>query len=170
MAFTGGVNLADEYINEVKRFGHWKDTAVCLRGGAARSFTLMFLQMWYLGEKAVPEEDFLQLPAGEPGDEAGFVMPYADCPLDGERVGEWVYMDLLNRARDYVYIMTPYLILDGELETALKFAAERGVDVRLLLPRMGTYGLTLRTQAYRRRCPRYHRTHLSPCTYLYWRP
>ena len=134
VAFTGGVNLADEYINEYKRFGHWKDTAVCLRGDAARSFTLMFLQMWYLGEKAVPEEDFLQLPAGEPGDEAGFVMPYADCPLDGERVGEWVYMDLLNRARDYVYIMTPYLILDGELETALKFAAERGVDVRLLLP------------------------------------
>ena len=134
VAFTGGVNLADEYINEYKRFGHWKDTAVCLRGIAAQSFTLMFLQMWHLGGKTLPEEEFLQLPGDAHSEETGFVMPYADCPLDEERVGEWVYMDLLNRARDYVYIMTPYLILDGELETALKFAAERGVDVRLILP------------------------------------
>ncbi len=133
VAFTGGVNLADEYINEIKRFGHWKDTAVCLRGGAARSFTLMFLHMWHLGEKELPAEAFLSVPT-EHFPETGFVMPYSDCPLDGERVGEWVYMDILNRAQDYVYIMTPYLILDGEMETALKFAAERGVDVRLILP------------------------------------
>ncbi len=66
----------------------------------------------------------------------GFAAPYGDCPLDGERVGEMVYIDLLNRARRYIHIMTPYLILDGELETALKFAAERGVDVHLILPGM----------------------------------
>ena len=62
------------------------------------------------------------------------MVPYGDCPLDGERVGEMVYIDLLNRARKYVHIITPYLILDGELETALRFAAERGVDVHLILP------------------------------------
>ena len=133
VAFTGGVNLADEYINERKRFGHWKDCAICLRGAAARSFTLMFLQMWHLGEESLPREGFLDTPA-EPAEENGFVMPYADCPVDDDRVGELVYMDILNRAQRYVYIMPPYLILDGEMETALKFAAERGVDVRLILP------------------------------------
>ena len=132
-AFTGGVNLADEYINEIKRFGHWKDTAVMIRGEAARSFTLLFLQMWNLTEKEPVYEPFLSAPVPQ-WEKAGFVMPYADCPLDDERVGEWMYLDILNRARDYVYIMTPYLILDGEMETAIKFAAERGVDVRLILP------------------------------------
>ena len=73
-------------------------------------------------------------PIPVPENAKGVAAPYGDCPLDGERVGEMVYIDLLNRARDYIHIMTPYLILDGELETALKFAAERGVDVHLILP------------------------------------
>lgn len=134
IAFTGGVNLADEYINKVRRFGHWKDTAVRLEGEAARSFTLMFLQMWELEEGKVTERELLQMPAAPCPEERGFVLPYADSPLDRERVGEWVYLDILNRARKYVYIMTPYLILDEEMETALRFAAERGVDVRMILP------------------------------------
>lgn len=133
VAFTGGVNLADEYINRRERFGHWKDTAVMLEGNAVCSLTLMFLQMWNVEEKETDYDEFL-LPPEQGKNSRGFVIPYGDCPLDGERVGEWVYMDMLNRARNYVYIMTPYLILDGEMETALKFAAERGVDVRLILP------------------------------------
>ena len=133
VAFNGGINLADEYINAFEKHGHWKDTAVMVRGEAARSFTRMFLHMWYLDEK---EADFgpylnVEIPA-EP--ENGFVMPYGDCPLDDDKVGEQVYMDMLNRAHRYVHIMTPYLILDGELENALKYAAERGVDVRIMLP------------------------------------
>lgn len=133
VAFTGGVNLADEYINRRERFGHWKDTALMLEGRAAESFQLMFQQMWNVGEKQ-PE---FSVPEAAPAEEKlvkGYVIPYGDCPLDDERVGEWVYMDLLNRAQNYVHIMTPYLILDGEMETALRFAAERGVDVRLILP------------------------------------
>ena len=133
-AFTGGVNLADEYINRVRRFGHWKDTALMLQGEAARSFTLLFLQRWHLEDGTVEERALLEAPAPRHPESGGFVLPYADCPLDRERVGEWVYLDILNRARKYVHIMTPYLILDGEMETALKFAAERGVDVRLILP------------------------------------
>ena len=133
-AFTGGVNLADEYINRRERFGHWKDTAVMLKGDAVPSFTLMFLQMWSIGEKQPEFDRFLSCPAGGPAEPAGFVIPYGDCPLDRDKVGERVYMDLLNRAQRYVHIMTPYLILDGEMETALKFAAERGVDVTLILP------------------------------------
>ena len=135
VAFNGGVNLADEYINRIERFGHWKDTAVMLKGPAARSFTLMFLQMWYMTEDAVPDyEKWLSLPAYEAEDAKGYVMPYSDCPLDTYKAGEAVYMDILNRATDYVHIMSPYLILDGELKTALCFAAQRGVDVKLILP------------------------------------
>ena len=133
-AFTGGVNLADEYINEKPRFGHWKDTAVEIRGDAVRSFTLMFLQMWGLPHKNTDYDRFLSAPTlGDPH-APGYVIPYGDCPLDNERVGQQVYMDLLNRARRYVHIMTPYLILDGEMENALKYAAARGVDVELILP------------------------------------
>ena len=133
VAFNGGVNLADEYINRIERFGHWKDTAVMLKGAAVRSFTLMFLQMWYVGEKEPDYEHWLR--ETEPAPQAkGCVMPYCDSPLDEDKVGESVYMDLLNRATDYVHIMSPYLILDGELETSLRFAAQRGVDVKLILP------------------------------------
>ena len=135
-AFTGGVNLADEYINHKKKYGHWKDTAVMLKGQAAQSFALMFLEMWGIGEKEPEFDRFLSNAAAPRREEKapGYVMPYGDCPLDQDRVGERVYMDILNRAHKYVHIMTPYLILDGEMETALKFAAERGVDVKLLLP------------------------------------
>ena len=136
VAFNGGVNLADEYINRIERFGHWKDTAVMLKGPAAKSFTLMFLQMWNIDSDAAAEDDYskwLSLPGCE--EEAnGYVMPYCDSPLDKYKAGEVVYMDILNRATDYVHIMSPYLILDGELETALCFAAQRGVDVKLILP------------------------------------
>ena len=143
-AFTGGVNFADEYINVKKRFGHWKDSGLMVKGAAARSFTLMFLQMWNIDEK---EPDYLPVTAAGPVSgnallnvrsgargQGGYVMPYADCPLDDDKVGETVYMDILYRANDYVHIMTPYLILDGELKAALKYAAERGVDVKLILP------------------------------------
>lgn len=133
-AFTGGVNLADEYINHVEKHGHWKDTAVMLKGEAVKSFTLMFLQMWNIDEKETEFEEFLNYPTFSPEKAAGYVLPYGDCPLDNDKVGERVYMDILNRAENYVHIMSPYLILDGEMETALKFAAERGVDVRLILP------------------------------------
>lgn len=133
-AFNGGVNLSDEYINRKVKFGHWKDTAVMLKGEAVRSFTLMFLQMWRIGEKADEYERFLSYPALPVETAKGYVIPYGDCPLDDDRLGERVYMDILNRALSFVHIMTPYLILDGEMETALKFAAERGVEVILLLP------------------------------------
>ena len=132
VGFTGGVNLADEYINHIEKYGRWKDAAVMLEGEAVRPLTILFLEMWSILRE--PEfEKFLSVPPHSVP-EKGFAAPYGDCPLDGERVGEMVYIDLLNRAKHYIHIMTPYLILDGELETALKFAAERGVDVHLILP------------------------------------
>ena len=133
-AFTGGVNLADEYINRIVKHGHWKDTAVMLQGEAARSFTLMFLQMWNLDEYTPDVSIVSEVPAAAAPAAKGFVIPYGDCPVDADHVGEQVYIDILNRAQRYVHIMSPYLILDGELESALTFAAKRGVDVRLILP------------------------------------
>lgn len=133
-AFTGGVNLADEYINLKKRFGHWKDTAVLLQGEAVKSFTLMFLQMWDMDEKKKEYDKFLSYPYRPDQTAKGWVIPYGDCPLDHDKLGERVYMDILNRSLKYVHIMSPYLILDGETETALMFAAERGVEVSLILP------------------------------------
>ena len=144
-AFNGGVNLADEYINHTVRFGHWKDTAVMLKGEAVKSFTLLFLQMWNIDEKNPEYSPWLKDTGYRPKNAKGFVMPYGDCPLDEDKAAEMVYMDILNRAGDYVHIMTPYLILDGELETSLRFAAQRGVDVKLILPgipdKKGAYSL-----------------------------
>ncbi len=133
-AFTGGINMADEYINHTVKYGHWKDTAIMLQGDAARSFTLMFLQLWNSYEKKPVYAKYLSVHTYPMHEANGYVIPYADCPLDEDKVGERVYMDILNRAQSYVHIMSPYLILDGELETALKYAAERGVEVSLILP------------------------------------
>ena len=133
-AFTGGVNLADEYINRKERFGHWKDCAIMLRGEAVKSFTLMFLQMWCMPDRSTELGDYLSAPACAPDSARGYVMPYGDSPLDFEHVGKQVYVDILSRAERYVHIMSPYLILDAETENALKFAAKRGVDVSLILP------------------------------------
>ena len=131
-AFTGGINLADEYINAYEKHGHWKDNALMIQGQAVQGFTLLFLQMWNHKERNRVFEPYLELP--EPVLGEGAVIPFGCGPSDPEQVGKMVYLDILNKARDYVYIMTPYLILDGEMVTALRFAAQRGVDVRLVLP------------------------------------
>lgn len=133
VGFTGGINLADEYVGRREKFGHWKDTALMLQGPAVRSFTVMFLELWGADRKRPEYHKFLSIPV-EKRSCAGFVMPYSDSPLDNDRVGEQVYIDLLNRAKKYVHIMTPYLILDGQMESALCYAARRGVDVRIILP------------------------------------
>ena len=132
-AFTGGINLADEYINRIDLHGHWKDVAIRVTGEAVRSFTHMFLQMWNVESRG--QEDFTAyLNASGPVDAQGWVIPYGDSPFNGENIGEMVYMDVLNRAGKYVHITTPYLIIDHEMVTALTFAAKRGVDVKLITP------------------------------------
>lgn len=136
-AFTGGVNLADEYINLTPRFGRWKDSAMILRGEAVWNFTVMFLSMW--GDVRGVTEDFERFRAlpeqMETGEGAGgFILPYSDNPLDWEPVGENTFLNLIHRAKKYIYINTPYLILDNEMTTALCIAAKSGVDVRIITP------------------------------------
>ena len=135
IAFTGGINLADEYINQKERFGHWKDTAVMLEGEAVQNFTILFLQMWNVSEKK-PEayEQYLNEKSNEWRREKGYVMPYGDSPFDVKNVGEQVYLHILNHAKKYVHIMTPYLIVDGEMISTLCYTAECGIDVKIIMP------------------------------------
>lgn len=143
-AYTGGLNLADEYINATHPYGHWKDVAIRSYGDGVATFTRLFLESWnYQANKPMPEENrYIEASAlygllkteGDRIVEDGFVIPYADNPLDGERMGEQVYLDILQTASDYVYIMTPYLILDETMVNALTYAAKRGIDVRIILP------------------------------------
>lgn len=137
-AICGGINLGDEYVNIEERFGRWKDSSVLLRGDAAYTFTIMFLQMWLLSGSE--HEDFNQFrPLPEERETFltdGYVAPYGDCPLDNETVGKFVYLDIINTARHYLYITTPYVILDNEMITALSLAAKRGVDVKIMVPQI----------------------------------
>lgn len=161
--FTGGINLADEYINRIDRFGHWKDTAVMIQGEAVKSFTLLFLKMWHVakGKDSIPQEEIrkytVEVWENTQADEmrtdmesmrntdmqnmqdkklhaGGYVIPYGDDPYGDERIGKQVYIDILNRARKYVHIMTPYLILDDEMITALRYCAKRGVETVIIMP------------------------------------
>ena len=138
IAYTGGLNIADEYINAIERFGHWKDAGVRITGNAVWSFTTMFLEMWSYVTKGT--EDFSKFKASEEDSEAlmaqgkGFVQPYADCPLDKRYLIEGIYLNLINHARKNIYIFTPYLILGTEISAALINAARSGVDVRIVTP------------------------------------
>ncbi len=157
VGFTGGINLADEYMNRVMRFGRWKDTGVLLKGEAVWNLTVMFLQMW--NTVRLSEEDFekyrppadaaidgLPVETADDGQEsgarkkekelrrAGYVQPFCDNPMDMETVGENVYLNMIYHATRYVYIATPYLLIDNEMMTALTLAAKSGVDVRIMMP------------------------------------
>lgn len=135
VAFTGGINLADEYINEKERFGHWKDTAVMLEGEAVQSFTMMFLQMWNVLERRPDDYSrYLTPKSREFKRELGYVLPYADSPYDRKNPGEQVYLHILNHAKKYVHIMTPYLIIDDDMLSTLKYVAECGVEVIIIMP------------------------------------
>ncbi len=134
VAFTGGVNIADEYINVIEKFGHWRDCAIKISGDAVWSLTVMFLSVWsYLRDS---KEDYsLFMPEQENALKCcGYVQPFDDSPLDDEHVSEAVYMNLINQAQKYIYIETPYLIADNKMMVALSLAAKRGVDVRILTP------------------------------------
>ena len=136
VAFTGGINIADEYINEIERFGYWKDTGVRIEGEAVWSLTAMFLEMWnYINRSTEDYSRFLPSVYREKEFTSdGFVQPYGDSPLDNENVGENIYLNIINRAKNYVYIFTPYLIIDHEMLICLSNAAKSGVDVRIVTP------------------------------------
>lgn len=134
VGITGGINIGDEYINLTHPHGYWKDTSILLRGDAVWSMTVMFMDMWHMvtGEMMEPDRYRCAVPASTADD--GFVQPYDDCPVDDENVCEWAYLGLINSAKRYLYITTPYLIIDDTMQTALCLAAKSGVDVRITTP------------------------------------
>lgn len=143
ISYTGGLNIADEYINEIERFGYWKDTMIRMEGAASWNLMQLFLTLW---NAFIPtEEDFSILQDQQTkgncckeldqlDSSIGYVQPFGDSPLDFEPMGENVYREILNAAENYVYIYTPYLVISYELQTAMTLAAKRGVDVRLMTP------------------------------------
>lgn len=139
VGFTGGINLADEYINAVEKYGHWKDTAIKIDGGGVDSLTILFLRMWNSQSKYHLEPaQYLTLTeyVSPHGDENGIVFPYGTGPepMYQESLGKNVYMNMINGAQQYCYVMTPYLICDYDLLYTLRLAAKKGVDVRLITP------------------------------------
>ena len=137
VAFTGGINLSDEYINAEIRHGHWKDVAIMIKGDAAKRFTMIFLEMWEASNLTSEDQtEYLNTKyAAEATD--GYVQPYSNDPTDGKNTAEHVYLQIINNAKKYVYINTPYLIIDDTMLSALTLAAKSGVDVRITTPHIG---------------------------------
>jgi cardiolipin synthase len=134
IAYTGGINLADEYIGERIKYGRWKDNAVRLCGDGAWSFTVIFLQTW--SALTLKEEDYESYRPTHYSNllSDGYVQPYADSPMDKENVGEHIYLRIIEAAQEYLYITTPYLMVDDGMMSALKLSAKSGVDVRIITP------------------------------------
>ena len=135
IAYTGGFNLADEYANYIQRFGHWKDSGVRLYGEGAYSFTCFFLDMWRVGQETeICNEDYKPDVSVT---ESGYVQPFMGGPhRNPHNPTEGVYTRMINKARDYIYITTPYLVLDQSMRDDLTSAAQSGVDVRIIVPRV----------------------------------
>ncbi|MBQ8359222.1 MAG: cardiolipin synthase, partial [Oscillospiraceae bacterium] len=133
VGFTGGYNLANEYFGRTKPYGHWKDTGIRLEGEAVRSLTAAFLELWNVVTKS-KEDCGKYLDVCHSVEAKGFVQPFTDDPLSEERVAENVYLNLINHAKKTLYFVTPYLIITDEMGRALRLAAKRGVDVRIITP------------------------------------
>ena len=132
IAYSGGVNLGDEYINREERFGHWKDSGIALYGEGAYSLEVFFLTLW---EYITKEKQVLSKPEYETCDD-GIYQPYTDSPIDNENVGATIYSNIISQAQKYVYISTPYFVVNEEMLASISNAAKSGVDVRIVVPRI----------------------------------
>ena len=134
VAFSGGINLADEYINKITRFGYWKDNVFKVEGNAVWSYTVIFLTNW--NALRHEDNDYSVFKAEYIDDEVfdGYIAPYGETPLDEENTSQNIYLNVINQANDYVYIYTPYLVIDTDMINSLILAAKRGVDVRIITP------------------------------------
>ena len=136
VGYTGGVNIADEYINEVVKFGHWKDTALRLEGEAVWELTKLFMVDFGINKRKVPQIRSDLYPKQSNINEQGYIIPFGDGPnpIYERRVGKSVIQNMLSGATRYAWMTSPYLIIDNDLCTDLENAALRGVDVRIIVP------------------------------------
>ena len=138
-AYTGGINIADEYINKTNRFGHWKDGGIRVKGMAVLGFLKLFLFVWDSTVGKITEsEKYIRLVRGAEISDGGFYLPFGSgpAPIYSRPVGKNVLLNIINQAKNYVYITTPYLIIDYDLTESLRNAAIRGVDVRIITPKI----------------------------------
>ena len=133
VGYTGGYNLADAYFDRERPYGKWKDTGLRLEGEAVRSLTATFLELWNVTTME-KNDDREYLQAGHSVEAAGFVLPYGDNPLGSERLAKNMYMNLIAQSTKQLYFITPYLIIPDAMSSALRLAAKRGVDVRIITP------------------------------------
>lgn len=133
VVYTGGFNIADEYINKKTRFGYWKDSGIKIKSLVVNSFVVMFLELWNIDTKKNEFSKYLRSDSYV-SDKKGYVIGYGTSPLSEYELGKRIYLDIINNAKDYVYIMSPYLILDDEMLAALTYASLRGIDVKIFMP------------------------------------
>ena len=136
VAISGGINISDEYINKKERFGHWKDNVIVVKGEGVYNFVVMFLSLWNAYKHEDEDYSKFRVNLKKEYKENGYLAAYCDNPLDDELVGENVYLNIINQAKKYLYISTPYLIIDSEVQKALILAAKRGVDVKIIVPKI----------------------------------
>lgn len=134
VAFSGGINIADEYINARSKYGHWKDNSIKISGDGVWNYTVMFLTIWNAFKNEDKDFNKFKFDFSNQKIDTGYIAPYGETPLDEEVTGEDVYLNIINQANHYVYIFTPYLIIDNEMKNALVLAAKRGVDIRIVIP------------------------------------
>ena len=154
VAYTGGVNLADEYINIEPPFGVWKDNAIRVEGPAVATFTRLFLECWNSREEEYDFGDYIQISeqTTKYKEEEGYVIPFGENPLDKDKVAEQIYLEIINTAKQYVHVMTPYFVIDEVVSNALIYAVQRGIDVKIIIPHIpdkkNAYAIT---KSYRKR-------------------
>lgn len=137
-AYTGGINIADEYANFYERFGYWKDSCIRVEGKSVESFTIMFLHLWhiYSNSKVIDFDKYLIKNESKVGDNDAIYIPYTDYPNLTENISLEIYKYMFNSSNEYIYIMTPYLVIDEAMVDTIESAAKRGVDVRIIVPRI----------------------------------
>ena len=157
IAYTGGVNMADEYINVDSPFGVWKDNALRVQGPAIATFTRLFLECWNSREDEYDFGEFIAESEKCPTytDEVGYAIPFGDNPLASDKIGEQIYLEIINTAKQYVHVMTPYFVVDEVVINALSYAAKRGIDVKIMIPHIPDKKIAYCiTKSYRKRLVR----------------
>ncbi len=152
ISYTGGLNIADEYVNKKSRFGHWKDTGIKIIGDATKSFTLIFLESWhYFRDSSEDCSIYLNVPPiiNEYSSKSGYIQPYIGDPMAENNVARGVYLNIINSATDYLYLTTPYFAIDSEIQSALISASQRGVLIKIITPHIPDKEYVFRvTQSY----------------------
>lgn len=143
-AYTGGMNLADEYVHKKIKYGHWRDNGLLVEGKACYSYTLLFAQNWYMSTKQMLLiEDYK--PIYDEQYSEGYIIPYADAPTNKKNASYELFLSLINNATKSIYISTPYFVIDTTFINAITNAIKSGIDVKILIPNIADKKIIFQT-------------------------